>query len=152
MEIAGISLTETDGQVFLRHQPVAGREPVDVAALHALLAQAGYAQCALLQDEITRAANDCNTQDKPFVVHVADRRDAAIQISIASDEMSAQACLFPPQGGKDAGVEDLIKALAEAGVVFGVDADALALACGPELGHVVPVALRVWVVPVALVV
>ena len=43
MDLSGISLTETDGQVFLRHQPVAGRAPVDVAALHALLAQEGYA-------------------------------------------------------------------------------------------------------------
>ena len=56
------------------------------------------------------------------------------------DEMSAQVCLCPPQGGKDASIDDVIKALAEAGIVFGIDADALAQACGPELGHTVAVA------------
>ena len=43
MDLTGISLTETDGQVSLRCQPVAGLAPVDVAALYALLVQAGYA-------------------------------------------------------------------------------------------------------------
>ena len=101
MEIAGVTLTETDGQIFLRHQPVAGREPVDKAALLAFLEGAGCAECALLEDEIARAANDCNTVDKPFVLHVADRRNASIQVSVAADEMGAQVCLLPPQGGKE---------------------------------------------------
>ncbi len=140
MEIAGVTLTETDGQIFLRHQPVAGREPVDKAALLALLEGAGCAECALLEDEIARAANDCNTVDKPFVLHVADRRNASIQVSVAADEMGAQVCLLPPQGGKDASMDDVVRALTEVGVVFGIDADALAQVCGSERGHAVTVA------------
>lgn len=141
MDLTGISLTETDGQVFLRHQPVAGRAPVDVAALHAMLEEGGYAQCVLFEDEIARAATECNTADKPFVVHLADRRDGAIQVKIAADEMSVQLCLTPAQGGKTPSMDDVEKALAEAGVVFGIDVGALTQACGPELGHTVAVAI-----------
>lgn len=140
MELSGISLTETEGQIFLRHQPVAGRAPIDVAALHALLESSGYAQCALLEDEIARAATDCNALERPFVVHVADRRDASIQVHIAADEMSAEVCLFPPQGGRNGNMDDVRKALTEAGVLFGIDAEALAQVCGAEIGHAVAVA------------
>ena len=137
MDLAGISLTETDGQVFLRHQPVAGRVPVDAAMLHALLDQAGYAGCLVNEEAITRAAAECNTQQIPFVVQVADRRDAAIQVEVAPDEMAAQVSLVAPQGGKPASVDEVLQALADAGVVFGIDTAALAQACAAgQVAHV----------------
>lgn len=129
MELPGISLTETDGQVFLRHQPAAGRAPVDSAMLHALLEQSGYGKCLVNEEAVARAAADCNTLQTPFVVQVADRRDAAIQVQIAANEMAAQVSLIPPQGGKPASIEDVLQALADAGVVFGIDEAALAQAC-----------------------
>lgn len=129
MLLDGISLAETDGNVFLRCQPVAGRALVDVPALHALLQASGLDGCLLMDDAITQAAHDCNTVETPFVVQVAARVDATVQVHISADDMHVDVCFTPPQGGKPISLDDAHNALKAAGVVFGVDEAALALAC-----------------------
>jgi len=140
MDLTGITLAETDGQVFLRHQPAVGRLPVDAAMLHTLLQEAGYGNCLFHEDAITGAAADCNTVQTPFVVQVAERRDASVQIEIAPDEMVVQVSLVPPLGGKPITLDDIHQALQEAGVVFGVDEAALIHACGVGQVEHLPVA------------
>jgi uncharacterized protein (DUF342 family) len=63
------------------------------------------------------------------VILVAQRKDATISIEIADDAMAAMVSLSPPQGGKPANIEDVLRALTEAGVHLGVDHDALVAAC-----------------------
>ncbi len=121
MDLAGISLTETDGQVFLRHQPVAARESVDARQLHALLDQCGFTGCQYHEDAIVQAAQQCNTVTTPFVVQVAARLDASIMVQLAVDEMAAQVSVVPPQGGVSATRDAVLQALVDAGVVFGID-------------------------------
>ncbi|MDO8770198.1 MAG: FapA family protein [Burkholderiaceae bacterium] len=129
MDFPGISLSEADGQVFLHAQPAQGRPLVDTAALHALLAQAGYGEWLLHEDAIASAASDCNTQSSPFRLLVAQRCDAPLTLQMASDEMAATLSFTPPQGGKAATVDAVMQALAEAGVVFGIDEAAVRQAC-----------------------
>ncbi|WP_296447871.1 DUF342 domain-containing protein [Rhodoferax sp. UBA5149] len=133
-------MSEADGQVFLFSQPTEGCPPVDGAALHALLVQAGYGDCLLHEDAVASAANDCNTRHDPFMVLLAERRDATIAIQISADDMSAELSLTPAQGGKAATVEDVMRALAEAGVMFGIDETAVRQACETSGGNRVPVA------------
>nr|WP_319563546.1 FapA family protein [uncultured Rhodoferax sp.] len=136
MELTGIALIETDGQVFLHYEPIEGAPPVDRAMLHALLAQPDYAGCWLDEEAIAQAANDCNSQSASFVVKVAQRRDAEIHIEIASDDMAVQITLEAPRGGKPAQPADVFRALAEAGVVFGIDEAAVAQACAAgQISH-----------------
>lgn len=132
MDLAGISLTETDGQVLLRCQPAPGRAAIDSAALQALLAQAGYGECLLDGEAIASAAHDCNTEQSAFERPLARRLDATIALHIAPDGMTAELNLAPPQGGKAATVDDVMRVLTEAGVLFGIDLPALRQAC--ELG------------------
>ena len=132
MNLAGISLTETDGQVLLHHQPAPGRAGVDGAALHALLAQAGYGDWRLDEDAIASAAHDCNTEPNPFTRRVGQRCDATIKVQLARDDMSAELSLTPPQGGQAATPDDVMRVLTEAGVLFGIDPLVLREAC--ELG------------------
>ncbi len=129
LDLAGISLTEADGQVFLHHEPVEGRAAVDAAMLYACLEAAGFGQCAKDEEAIARAASDCNTTQASFLLQVAERRDAAIQVHVSDDEMTAQISLTLPQGGKHGTPAAVRQALAEAGVVFGVDETALVQAC-----------------------
>lgn len=140
-ELAGLSLTEADGHVYLRIQPVENRAPVDVDALHALLVRAGYGNCQFHEDTMAQAANDCNSLSSEGVLLVADRIDATVEVRIAPDEMKAEIKLTPAHGGKAAAMEDVLRALADAGVIFGIDEVALLHAC--ELGDFtgVPVAL-----------
>lgn len=140
MDLPGITVTETEGQVFLRHLPVAGRAPVDAAMLHALLDEAGFGQCLHHEDAIASAAAECNTAQTPFVVQVAERRDASVQVEIAPDEMAVQVSLVPPLGGKPITLEDIQQALKDAGVVYGIDEAALVHACSVGQGENLPVA------------
>ena len=131
MNLPGIFLNETDGQVFLRCEPMPERPAVDSAALKTLLAQAGYGDFLLHEEAIASAARDCSNAPEAFERMVAQRSDAAIQVQIAPDEMAADISLTPAHGGKAIGMEDLMRALIDAGVLFGVDEAALqhAFAC-----------------------
>lgn len=125
MDIIGISFVETDGQIFLRGQPHTERPPVDAAAVHAMLVQLGYGECAPDEEAIANAAQYCTTRQDPFVVQVAQRLNARIEVEIALDDMCAQVSITPAKGGKSASVGDLIQALTESGVQFGIDDDVL---------------------------
>ena len=59
-------------------------------------------------------------------------RPGRVEIVVAEDEMSAQMELFPPQGGKKVTFEDVKAALAEKGVVHGIDEDLIASAIEEE--------------------
>ena len=131
-QLAGLSLTEANGQVFLNIQPVEYRAPVDADALHALLVREGYGNCLFHEDAIAKAAKDCNSLASPWVVLLANRIDAKVEVRIAPDQMKAEIKLTPAHGGKAAAMQDVLQALADAGVVFGIDELALIHAC--ELG------------------
>jgi uncharacterized protein (DUF342 family) len=140
MNLAGISLTETDGKIFLRGLPDSLRPPISASELLTYIEQAGLGDCRLLHDSIVAAVRDCNTRTSPFVTQVAERLDAAIEVQIAPDAMTAAVSLKPPQGGKAASIEDVIHALAQAGVIYGIDEAALLQACQTGIVENLPVA------------
>lgn len=139
--LMGLSLTQADSHVFLKAQPTEGRQPIDVAALHALLVREGYGDCQFREEAIAKAVSDCNNQTEPLVILLADQIDATIKVNIAPDEMTAVLNMTAAHGGKAAAMADVLKALGDAGVVFGIDEEALIRAC--ELGDCtnVPVAI-----------
>ena len=134
MELAGVSLVETEGRIFLQALALNARSPVDVPALRALLNTQGFVNCAVDEAALLAAATDCNSLHEAFSVPVAQRRNAAIQVTVARDEMEAHLTLIAAQGGKAATLGDILQALTDAGVVFGVNDDVLLHAS--ELGHV----------------
>jgi len=140
MAIAGISLSDTDGQVFLRSDPSSERHPLETDHLRALLQEAGYGDWVVDESALAIAVQDCNHKKEPFVVPLAQRLDASIQVVVAPDEMTAAVTLIPPQGGKAANIEDILQALHEAGVTFGIDSAALLEACQAGSVHALPVA------------
>ena len=129
MDLPDISIVETDGQIFLRGQPNPARGPVDEACLRALLAEFVAAGCALDNRSIAIAVQHCNDKSEPFAIQVGRRSDAHIRVRIAKDDMVAEISIAPAFGGKAASVGDIIQALTEAGVLFGIDDTAMLLAC-----------------------
>ncbi len=73
----------------------------------------------------------CNTKPEPFVIALGERRNAAVEVHIAADEMQAQVLITPAQGGGAISASDITLALTEAGVVFGIDEAALLRAATP---------------------
>jgi len=133
MNLAGITFNEADAKVLLVSQPSPGRPLVDVAALHALLTQEGYGSCLLDEAAIEKAAGMCNVQDAPFGLQVAQRLDAVLSVQVDAQEMTASLSITAPHGGKAATLADVMQALAQAQVVYGLDGAAVARAC--QLGQ-----------------
>jgi len=129
MNIPGIELSEADSRVLLVSQPVAERAPVDAAMLHALLIELGYGNCALDEAAIEKAAVMCNSQTEMLGLQVAQRLDAELSVDVAADEMSASLRLTAARGGSPANPHDVMEAMAQAGVVFGIDQRAVARIC-----------------------
>lgn len=129
MNLPGISFSEADGKVLLVSQPLPERAPVDRNMLRALIIEQGFADCLLDEAAISTAVDLCNTQQSTFGVEVAQRVDAVMVIRIEPDEMTATLSVTAPRGGKSATVPDVLAALTQAGVVFGIDEAAVAMAC-----------------------
>lgn len=132
-QLAGLFLTEANGQVFLNMRPVEGHAPINEDWLRALLVNGGYGECKVHDAAIAKAVRDYDHLTSPCVTLVADQIDATIEVKIARDEMQAEVKLTPAHGGKSATVDDVRRALADAGVVFGINETALIGAC--ELGE-----------------
>jgi len=129
MNLPGIAVTESDAKIFLRSDPVPDRPTVDAGVLRALLAEAGFGNCRANESAINQAVNLCNTQSSPFELELAKRVDAKVSVCVAPDNMVATLTITPAQGGKFASVPDVLTALTQAGVTFGVDHEGLAQAC-----------------------
>ncbi|RZI80963.1 MAG: DUF342 domain-containing protein [Rubrivivax sp.] len=132
--VSGVDLVENNGQLNLRHQPVADRPPVQVDLIRDMIAEAGCAHWCVLDDALTEAVRRCNQEEAAFELTVAERRDASFELEIADDAMSAWLWLTPAKGGADLTPNDLVQAMAEAGVVFGVDLPALQQLCASNQG------------------
>ncbi|MDT8992686.1 FapA family protein [Curvibacter sp. APW13] len=132
MMFPGLSLTEADGQVFLRGLPDAARAPVTAESLRAWLDQSGFAGCDVMPDALAAAVEDCNARSSPFVVHIAQRRDAQVLVTVAPDAMQAWISITAPQGGRLADEGVVMQALREQGVAAGVDGDAVRAACAAQ--------------------
>ena len=76
MDLSGIALNETDGQVFLSVELVPDRAPVDSVTLLGWLVEQGYGDCLIHTEAVDQAALDISGNKKPFVMLVAQRCDA----------------------------------------------------------------------------
>ena len=129
MNMVGITFNEADGKVLVVSQPSPGRPAIDAASLHALLTPEGYGSCLIDEAAIEKAVGMCNVQDAPFGLQVAQRIDAALSVKVDAQELTANLSITAPRGGKVATQADVMQALAQAGVVYGIDGAAVASAC-----------------------
>ena len=129
MAIVGITFSAADANVVLRGHPAPERPQLMPEQLRQALDEAGFAQCHVDEEALLSALDACNTQTQPFVYTVGTLRASQIVVTVAPDAMSATLDLLPPEGGTPASIDDVIQALALAGVVHGLDLQALQEAC-----------------------
>jgi len=89
-------------QIFLRGVPSSARAPISRDILHALLTEAGFAECVWLDDAMDQAVQDCNAKTTPFALQIAQRSDAQIAVVLSTDKMEAQISVVPPRGAAGA--------------------------------------------------
>ncbi|MDP2267147.1 MAG: FapA family protein, partial [Thiobacillus sp.] len=125
----GLVFSEVEGKLIAQGQPDAQRPQLDPASLRSLLDEAGYGKWFLFEEALAAVATRCNAMAETFEMSLGECRDAGIDIEIPSDAMCAWVTLTPAHGGKDAVPEDIVKALNEAAVLFGLDLPAIGQAC-----------------------
>jgi len=126
---AGLVFSEREGKLVVTSQPVPDRPPLDSPTLHDMLNQAGYGHWFLLEGALATLLARCNAGTAEFEMTVGERRDGSFTLEIAKDASCAWVNLVPALGGKAVTPQDILTALAEAGVVFGIDEAALRQAC-----------------------
>lgn len=125
----GLVFAELEGKLVVRNQPVPERTQLDNDTLRNLLGQAGYGSWFLLDAALATLVARGNALNTGFEVVVGERRDGSFKLEIAKDAMCAWVTLTPPYAGKAVTPDDIVKALGDAGVVFGIDEPALKQAC-----------------------
>lgn len=125
MHNSDLSLHEEDGNIFLRGGPDPERAAITADALQALLAEAGFGECAVDADALLSAVALCTTSTTPFVTPLATRQDAQIAVEIAEDAMAAFLSITPAQGGAAPNFESVHHALHQAHVAYGIDEEVL---------------------------
>lgn len=134
----GISFNEADDQILLVSLPSDERQLVDAAELRALLVQEGFGDCKIDSAALESAAKMCNVQETAFGIQVASRLDAELLVRVVQDDMTALLTIIPPMGGAPATLADVLNALRDAKVVFGIDQAAITAACqAPKCENVV---------------
>jgi len=127
--IDGLTISEVDGTIFLRAQPLTSRTPGQAGLIPDFLVRNGFGDCSIDGEAVQSAMQDFVTRSEAFVHAVARRRNARIAVTIADDAMSASLHVLTHDEDKPVTIEEVLAALALAGVQFGVDQAALQEAC-----------------------
>lgn len=126
-------LFEVEGRLSMRSRPVPQRPQLDVAMLRDLVASEGYGHWFLFEDALAEGVVRCNAAPDEFELPLAERRDGSFELEIAADATGAWVKVRPAYAGKAVTPDEIAKALADAGVVFGIAAAELLRACETAL-------------------
>jgi uncharacterized protein len=128
-ECPGLEFLEREGSLQAALKPGPERPQLDVDTLRSLLRQAGYGAWFFLEEALATLVARYNAADGELELTIAERRDGRFSLEIPADAMSAWLNFVPPCGGKAVAPDEIVAALAEAGVIFGVDAAAVNEVC-----------------------
>jgi len=133
--LPGVRLLEykEDGIYLSVHPPKGQGEPVSLEDVKKELAERN------IVDLNWPAVEETVRNQKGQPVKIANLRpgmiqDGSVTVTISPDKMMAELTVYPPKGGKEVTVEQALAALAEAGVVYGIEEEKVRKAI--EMSHV----------------
>jgi uncharacterized protein len=115
-----IQLSPEGGKLLAAFTPTVQKRVLDVAALKRAAALDGFGEFHFSEDALEETLKRCAVSPIPFSVQIGERRDASFAISISDDCMSATLSITPACGGKKITREEILKDLADLGVVNGL--------------------------------
>ena len=128
-ELTGITFSDLDGQLVARCSAADVRPPLDLPTLRLAIEQAGYGGWLLQADALLSLVKRWPGEAGEFELPLGRREDAQFTIEVTPDAACAWVNLTPAHGGKPVALAVVLQALADAGVVHGVDLAALQPAC-----------------------
>ena len=121
-----LTLSEENCILYLLYQPTSEHTELHIQTLQALIADKGFSDCAIEESDLQAAIEKCNYSTGEIKTAIGKRLDAHLTVHIANDAMSARVHLSAAQGGKSLSAEAIVRTLHAAGVVMGIDEQALA--------------------------
>ncbi|MFZ4289434.1 DUF342 domain-containing protein [Variovorax sp. HJSM1_2] len=125
----GLVLSERDGRVLAQMSAGENRAPLSAANVRQLLDQSGHGDWMVLDDGLDTLLERWGNHSDAFDIDIAEKRDASVAVTIAGDGAVAWLQVSPARGGQGLAVVDVANALKQAGVVFGIDENAVLQAC-----------------------
>jgi len=125
---------EGDGYVYLLSHPIESGFPASASQLLELIEQSSYADFEVIHANIGKLFSSGDDYGKDSLV-VAKAIDASIMIKVDEANMMANAQVTTACGGKMISLDDATAALQKAGVVKGVNRDALEQCLGQQFEH-----------------
>ncbi len=125
----GLTLSEQGIRVTAHITAAENRAPLTAKAVRDVLEQSGFGDWVVLDDSVDLLVERWSGDPAEFQVEVAEKRDAAVAVNIAADAAMAWLQVSPPRGGKSLLGTDVAEAIRQAGVVFGIDENAIPQAC-----------------------
>ncbi len=117
-EYPGLVLAENETRLVASLRASDDRPPLDVNALRALLADAGYAKWRFLEESLLAVIGQYAAGNADFEIQIGECCDASLTLEIAHDAMQAWVTMVPALGGKALLPDEIYLALGEAGVVL----------------------------------
>lgn len=124
-----VDFVEVGGHLHAQVRAAPEASAADAQALHSDLDRSAFAAWARLPEALDALAARLGSDAGDFEIVVARREDAAITAEVAPDASCAWLAISAARGGAPARAEDALQVLSAAGVVFGLDVDAVRSAC-----------------------
>lgn len=107
-------------KLFAAFTPVVGRRSLDAAALRRAVDEEGFGELLISPDAVDELLKRCEVSPVAFSLQIGERRDATLALTVADDYMSATVTVTPARGGGRVTREEILKELADRGVVHGI--------------------------------
>lgn len=115
-----ITLHEEGNTVVAIYMPGEACKALKARDIQHMIREAGYADLRLLDEGIRNLESAQLDAREAVETPVAERIDGTVSVSVARDKMRAEMTVTPPEGGRPVSGEDVMRALQEQGVVFGI--------------------------------
>ncbi len=115
-----LALSEDGRKLRASWVPVQPGQGIERAVLDAAIRDQGFGRAFLFETALQQLVSRSATAGEPFTLEIGELRDAELKIEVAADRLSASLTATRPYGGKPLSREQVMQALAEKQIRFGI--------------------------------
>lgn len=119
------SFNQESGELHAIFQPAADVSAPDLAQLTSMLQKSDYANLHLIDTALADFTAQVQVTSIELSMLIGMRRDAEFTLEVAENLLTAHLTLLPAQGGKVLQVLNILEALKQKGIIFGILLEAI---------------------------
>ena len=125
----GLELSVDGNSLLASLQPLANHPQAELDGMKAAVSAAGYGGWLLSDEALGRLVQLYNEGAGAGAFVIGEKKDGKFALEIAGDDMAVWLELSPARGGRQVDPNDVLLALGEAGVTWGIDARTIDSVC-----------------------